>query len=141
VSTAQGYVIQNLCCFLRCISTFKIPCTSLPKGSKSKNVVRDARSNEGMQVSRWGGVSGLELYPFCSHGAKWGVSGQRHTPVALTSGETHCTYPLYRLYRGQAGPQDRSGRVRQSSAQSGFEHQTFQAALSYTGHRKKRQCV
>ena len=66
-----------------------------------------------------------------------GGGGQYHVPAALTSGKR----PIVLIVQGQAGPQGWSGLVRQMSAQSCFEHQTFQVALSYTGHRKKKQCV
>ena len=69
-----------------------------------------------------------------SAGCGWVVNA---TPRPLYPHEKD---PLYPLYRGHAGPQGRSG-MRHISAHSGFEHQTFQAALSYTGQRKKKQCV
>jgi len=57
-----------------------------------------------------------------------GVSGQRHSPDALPSGNTR-----YTLYRRLDGPQERSGRVRKMSPSSGFDPRTVQpVAFRYT---------
>jgi len=50
-----------------------------------------------------------------------GVGGQSHAPDALLPGKS-----LYPLYRGLGGPQGRSGPVRKTSPQSGFDRRTVQ---------------
>ena len=58
------------------------------------------------------------------------VGGQRHNPVALTTGKTR-----HPLYRGLGGPQGRSGQVRKSSHPPGFDPRTIQPVASrYTDY-------
>jgi len=55
-----------------------------------------------------------------------GVGGQRHVPAALTPGK-ETWYPLYmRLGR----PQDRSGRVRNTSHPPGFDPRSVKTVTS-----------
>ena len=65
------------------------------------------------------------LYSFLNLGARWGVGGQRHAPVALPAGKTR--YPLYRRL---VGPQGRSGRKRKISPPTGIRSQDCQHELA-----------
>jgi len=53
------------------------------------------------------------------------VGGQRHTSAVLPTGMNRCPF-----CKKLGGPQDRSGRVRENSASTGFDARTVQPAAS-----------